>query len=415
MMIRMRNERTAKSRAVKVKSATPQTVRDLNLAVIVDLIRRNQPVSRAQLAENAGIHRSNVGIIIEDLQKRGLLREERAKNAGRGRTPTLISIDRGTLRVLAVNLRHERTTVSLASLDGHVEATYSFATSETQAGFIDEMKAAVKELTHGATAQGHPSMRISQTVVSIPGIVETTHDRRRKMWTPGLPQFSGLDFGALLEKELGVPCFLANNAGLGAIAALRAAGEDLNDFVFIVIGDVGVGSGVVLHRSLYTGHDAAYAGEIGHSTIDLRGPQCSCGRRGCLQSYICDTATWARYNSKTPFSSMRFEEFLQEVSGGSPKALKALKETVAYLGVGISNIAMMLNPERILIAGALTKVWPAVQKELVAESLLPHHHSVIQPVRTPVDALFLRGAIETGIDLVLTRHLNRRAGSSARA
>ncbi len=414
-MVRMRSERMAKGRAVKVKSAKPQTVRDLNLAVIVDLIRRNQPISRAQLAEYAGIHRSNVGIIVEDLQKRGLLREEWAKNTSRGRTPTLISIDRGTLRVLAVNLRHERTTVSLASLDGHVEATYSFATSETAQVFTDEMKAAVTELTRGTMMKGHSSMRISQMVVSIPGIVETAHDKRQKMWTPGLPQFSGLDFGTILEKELGIPCFLANNAGLGAIAALRVAEDDLKDFVFIVIGDVGVGSGVVLHRSLYTGHDAAYAGEIGHSTIDIRGPLCNCGRRGCLQSYICDTATWARYNSKTPFTSVRFEDFLREVSAGSPKALKALKETVSYLGVGISNIVMMLNPERILIAGALTKVWPAVQKKLVSESMFPHHTSVIQPVRTPVDTLFLRGAIETGIDLVLSHHLNRRTGSSAKA
>lgn len=390
------------------KSATPQTVRDLNLSVIMSLIRQNQPISRAELAEKTGIHRSNVGIIIEDLHKRGLLREERAKNSGRGRTPTLISMGRGPLRVFAMNLRHERTTLSVASLDGHIEATHSFETCRKIDEFIAAVKQAFADMTGGVWGKDRPSTQVTQAVVSIPGIVEVNRGKQTRIWTPGLPQFSGVDFRSLLENALGVPCHLANNAGLGAIAAMRLSKEDLNDFVFIVIGDVGVGSGVVLHRSLYTGHDAAYAGEIGHSTIDLRGPKCSCGRRGCLQSYICDSATWARYSRKTPFSSAKFDEFLKEVSSGSPRAVKALKETVAYLGLGVSNIAMMLNPEKILIAGALTKVWPEIKKGFVADSLLPHHHSVIQPVCVSVDTLFLHGAIETGIDLVLRHHLDRR-------
>jgi hypothetical protein len=69
----------------------------------------------------------------------------------------------------------------------------------------------------------------------------------------------------------------------------------------------------------------------------------------------------------------------------------------------------MLNPGKIIIAGALTAVWPLLQEELKAAFFLPHHHALIQPVELPVDTLFLRGAIECGIDLVLSRTNNRQS------
>ena len=112
------------------------------------LIRQHQPLSRADLARYTGIHRSNISIIVDDLQKRGLLREERAKSGGRGRTPTLISLERGSFSVLGVNLRSLRTTVSLASLDGHVESSYTFETPKTPEGFVDALQEACKSVSH---------------------------------------------------------------------------------------------------------------------------------------------------------------------------------------------------------------------------------------------------------------------------
>ncbi len=400
-----------KEQSQQVVSAKPQTVRHLNRSTVLELIRQHQPVSRASLARLAGIHRSNISIIVEDLQSRGLLREEQSRETRKGRTPALISLARGTDRVVAVNLRRTRTTVVLASLDGHVDSTYSFTTPDSPATFLDEMEGALRSLTAGVTGAGRDSPHVAQVVVSIPGILDTGGRRHSTIWTPGLAGYTGMDMTSALEARLKLPCLLANNAGLGAIAALREAeerGEPVKDFVFLVVGDVGVGSGVVLHRHLYSGHDAAYAGEVGHTVIDPRGPLCDCGRRGCWQLYICDKATWNRYNKKQEYSASRFEEFLRQVKAGSPRALQSLRETASYLSLGISNIALMLNPEKILIAGALTAVWPILQEDLKAAFFLPHHHAMIQPVELPVDQLFLRGAIECGIDLVVSRSNQRQ-------
>lgn len=405
-MLAMASNPEPKSRVARVASAKPQTVRHLNRAAVLDLIRQYQPISRASLARYAGIHRSNISIIVEELQQQGLLSEERSQQTRKGRTPTLISLERGTVRVLAVNLRRTRCTAALVSLSGQTDSTYSFATPATPEAFVAEMASAMQTLVTGVSGGRQSTPTIARMVMSIPGILDNLDKSSSTIWTPGLASYSGVDLISLLEKRLGIPCSIANNAGLGAIAALRAAekrGEQVRDFVFLVIGDVGVGSGVVLHRSLYSGHDAAYAGEVGHTVIDPRGPVCSCGRRGCWQLYVCDTATWARYNRRLEFTQARFEEFLSEVERGSPKALTALRETAAYLSLGISNIALMLNPQKIMVAGALTRVWPVLQQELKSVFFLPHHHAMIQPVDLPIDTLFLQGAIERGIDLVLSR------------
>jgi N-acetylglucosamine repressor len=387
----------------RVVTAKPQTVRHLNRAAVLDLIRQHQPLSRADLARHTGIHRSNISIIVEDLQQRGLLREERAKNGGRGRIPTLISLERGSFGVLGVNLRSLRTTVSLASLDGHVESSYTFETPKTPEAFVDRLQEACEAVTHSFDTPSGPRS-VSQMVISLPGIVNKVPGGHATIWTPALPKYSGTNLEVMIQKKTGIPCLMANNAGLAAMAVLRSGekrNEQMNDFVLLVIGDVGVGSGVVIHHDLYSGFDAAYAGEVGHTVVDPKGPPCNCGRRGCLQLYVCDSATWKRYNPRAEYTAARFEEFLNEVNAGSPKALAAVNEMAEYLSLGISNIALTLNPEKILVAGAITKIWPVLEKKLKSAFFLPHHHALIRRVDAPVESLFLKGAIERALDVVL--------------
>jgi predicted NBD/HSP70 family sugar kinase len=386
----------------RMVTAKPQTVRHLNRATVLDLIRKHQPLSRADLARYTGIHRSNISIIVEDLQSRGLLREERAKNGRRGRIPTFISLERGSFGVLGVNLRSLRTTVALASLDRHVESSSTFETPKTPEEFVVLLQEACESVTQSfdTPARVRP---VSQMVVSLPGIVNRV-PKGPTIWTPALPKYSGSNLEALIKERTGIPCLLANNAGLAAMAVMRSGekqNEDMNDFVLLVIGDAGVGSGVVIQQNLYSGFDAAYAGEVGHTVIDPNGPSCNCGRRGCLQLYICDNATWKRYSPSVEFSAARFEAFLDEVNAGSAKALAVVSEMAKYLSLGISNIVLTLNPEKILMAGAITKIWPVLERKLKSAFFLPHHHALIQCVESPIEALFLKGAIERALDMML--------------
>ncbi len=385
-------------------TATPKTVRHLNRAVVLDLIRHHQPLSRAELARLSGIHRSNISNIVDDLTSKGLLREERAINFGRGRTPDLISLDQAAFRVMAISLLRSRTTVAVATLAGNIESSFTFVTPEKPQEFAAAVEGAYYTLLQNLSATSAKSPPIRQVVISSPGILNRQRNGKTTMMATDLPAYTHVDLTELLSRKLNMPIMIANNAGLAAMSLINSrsyGNEPLHDFVLLVIGESGVGSGLVIQRSLYSGYDAAYAGEVGHTVIEPKGPLCSCGRSGCLQLYICDEATWKRYRPNVPFSPVRFEEFLDAVAAGSAKAKAALRPTLEYLSLGISNIALMINPERIILAGSLMRIWPYLQQELEL-AVLARHHTRVQPTKVPVDMLYLRGAVERALHEVLS-------------
>lgn len=385
-------------------TATPKTVRHLNRAVVLELIRQHQPLSRAQLARLSGIHRSNISNIVDDLTGKGLLREERARNFGRGRTPALISMDQGAFRVMAVSLLHSRTTMAVAGLAGNIENSFTFPTPATPHEFAASLEGAYRTLTHNLLWMDARSSPIRQVVISSPGILNREPGGKTTMLATDLPNYASVDLTELVRKKLKLPAMIANNAGLAAMSLINSGSSQqgpLHDFVLLVIGESGVGSGLVIQRSLYSGYDAAYAGEVGHMVVDSKGPACSCGRSGCLQMYISDKATWRRFKPDIPFNPPGFEEFLDEAMAGSAKARAALRPTLDYLSLGLSNIALMLNPERVILAGSLMRIWPYVQRELELQ-FFPRHQTLIQPTKVPVDVLYLKGAIERALQQVLS-------------
>jgi len=393
----------------KVLTAKPQTVRRVNRAAVLELLRQHRCLSRADLARLTGIHRSNISIIIEDLQAHGVLREELRRNSARGRTPSLISFNNTSFGVIGVSLRQSRTTVAFASLDGHVERTETFTTPATPAEFL----VALDEACHSVRMEGSGKMErgVRQIVISIPGIITQKKGAAASLWLPGLPQYCGVNLVDLAAQKTGIPCAAANNAGLGAIAALHSNQKEggwISDFVFLVVEDIGVGSGLIIDHKLYSGHDGSYAGELGHTVIDPAGPRCNCGRQGCLEMFINDSATWKRYEPELEFTPERFLSLLDAVAAGEPRALAAVRETCYYLSLGVSNIALTLNPSRIIFAGALTRIWPIVERELRSAFFLPEHHAMVQPAVDSLDVLFLKGAIESGLDIVLAQTAERR-------
>lgn len=405
-MIRMPKRTSMKAKSLRSPvTATPQTVRQLNRAVVLDLIRKNQPLSRADLARISGINPSNISSIVEDLIQKDLLREERAKDFGRGRAPDLLSLDRGAFRVMAISLLRARTTVAIATLAGNIENSFTFVTPDSPEEFAFAVENAYRTLIQNLSPQEVSSGPIKQVVVSSPGILSRHRNGKITMIASDLPRYSDVDLVAILNKKLKLPVMIANNAGLAAMSLIYCrdyAKDPLRDFVLLVVGECGVGAGVVIQRHLYSGYDAAYAGEVGHTVVESKGLPCSCGRSGCLQQYICDVATWRRYKPNVLFSPQRFEGFLDDALAGSAKARAALRPTIEYLSLGISNISLMLNPERIILAGSLMRLWPMLQEELGAAAFPRQRYTLLQATQLPVDLLYLRGAVERALQCALT-------------
>ena len=181
---------------------------------------------------------------------------------------------------------------------------------------------------------------------------------------PNLPDWDEFPIVRILEKRLGVPARLDNDANAAALGEhRRGAGQGLSDLVYITI-STGIGGGLIVGgRVVYGVGDGA--GEVGHITILPDGPPCGCGARGCLEALCSGTSIARRARARmsgrepAPTTSLRVEgvtarAVAEAALGGDPLAREVWDETVYYLGVGVGNIVNTLAPEAVILGGGVS-------------------------------------------------------------
>ncbi|MBQ7542845.1 MAG: ROK family protein [Clostridia bacterium] len=172
----------------------------------------------------------------------------------------------------------------------------------------------------------------------------------------------------LMKEYLGdVPIYLDNDANCAALGeAIAGAGHGVKNFIAITLG-TGVGSGIVIDGKLVTGINFA-AGEMGHTVICLDGERCTCGRRGCWESYSSATALIAQTKDVMRISpdSIMWQianESVYNVDGrtafdalrkGDHAAKKVVDKYIYYLAQGITNVVNIFQPDMICIGGGIS-------------------------------------------------------------
>jgi len=207
--------------------------------------------------------------------------------------------------------------------------------------------------------------RLEGVGVGVPGLLDG--ERRSTLFLPNLTtQWRGVPVAERLEKALGCPVRLLNDARLAALGELEfGVGRRVSDFVFLTLG-TGIGGGVVLDGKLRLGPFGA-AGELGHLTILPDGPPCGCGARGCLETLASATALrTAGLRLLQDGQAPR----LREMVGGDEAAVStetmarcgdaaidaAIDKAARYLGIGIAQVVHTLHPQAIVLGGGLAKL-----------------------------------------------------------
>lgn len=190
---------------------------------------------------------------------------------------------------------------------------------------------------------------------------------------PHLPGWRDIPLRSILERELGAPAVLDNDANLGAVAEHRwGAGRGCSDMVYLTV-STGIGGGVIVGRRLVHGVRTG-AGEVGHITVAPDGPRCACGNRGCLEMMASGTAIARRARlaaSTRPGEAAR----LIEIAGGADRiiaehvvaaaqdgdglATELWEATAEYMAIGLGAIVHVLAPERIVLGGGVVQAGEA--------------------------------------------------------
>ncbi len=190
---------------------------------------------------------------------------------------------------------------------------------------------------------------------------------------PNLPGWERVPLRQRLQDALGITTFLENDANAAALGEYRfGAGQGCQHMIYVTV-STGIGGGLILNGALFHGA-SDLAGEIGHMTILAGGPRCGCGNRGCLEALASGTAIARRARESV---ARGVPTRIAELAGGQPERISArlvaqaaaegdaeaqgiLAEATNYLGIGMANLANLLNPQRIIIGGGLTNLGEAL-------------------------------------------------------
>ncbi len=180
--------------------------------------------------------------------------------------------------------------------------------------------------------------------------------------------WQGFELGKWMEQTLGIPCRLDNDANAGALGEYHyGAGRGAKLMVYITI-STGIGGGIVYDGKLLRGKDCM-AGEIGHIPVSDSGARCSCGGRGCLESFSSGAAIEARareYAERRPERVERMVELsggseitakglMQAAAEGDAAATNILRETTRWLARGLLMVIRILNPDIIVLGGGVAQ------------------------------------------------------------
>lgn len=345
------------------KIASSETARDINRSVVLNIIRTNQLISRADLARQTGLQRSTVSLIVEQLLKERWVVEGAVGQLPRGRKPRLLMLNTERAGILGVNVLPSVTHIVLADLNANFKAQESIPTSEDAREFLKLLSLRLRELM-----SAHPRIAYEGVGVSLPGRVD--YAAQKLVFAPNLG-WRDVDLKTPLERATGLPVQIENAANACALSEVWAGPyEGVQDLIAVTVSE-GIGTGVIVNGHLVRGPSGA-AGEFGHVPLNDDGPPCGCGSRGCWEVYASNAAAIRNYNGglggngagankkRSSASISSFNDLLLLVDRGDVKAAEVIDQMACYLGSGIAMLVNGLAPSVITIVGEVTRAWDRV-------------------------------------------------------
>jgi predicted NBD/HSP70 family sugar kinase len=342
-----------------VELASSENARDINRDIVLEIIRSQQPVARADLARSSGLQPSTISAIVEQLIKEKWVSEGAVSRRPRGRPSTLLSLNEAMV-ILAADVRPSQAIVALIDLNGRFLARESVPLVSNAERSIEKIVRSMKSMQ-----AAHKSRSFEGIGISMPGRVDP--DSQRLILAPNL-KWGDCDIKGVVEQEMQLQVELANAANACLLAELWSGRLDgIRNAVLITVSE-GIGGAILANGQIITSR-SGLAGEFGHSPIDPAGPLCGCGQHGCWEVFASSTAALRYYKDLSPKSRvLGIHELLHLADEGDASAISAIARQALYIGRGLRLVTAALSPEVILIAGDLTTLWtrfgPIIQAEL---------------------------------------------------
>src|SRR5262245_9775242 len=240
----------------RTPSATPPLLKHLNEQTVLDLLRTDAPISRAEISRRAGISKPTVSLALQSLVDAGLVREVDHDPGGPSYGAVFFEPVPEAALVLGLDLGARFLRGAICDLRGAIRARQDVEIADPDAS---SALASIEALRSSlVTATGLSGDLLDGAVVGVPGVVDGASGIVRLTSVPGL---DGMAFDAAVEAALGCPVEVENDINLAALGEhWVGVAQGVDDFAFLSVG-TGLGAGLVLHGELHRGRHGA-AGEL---------------------------------------------------------------------------------------------------------------------------------------------------------
>jgi predicted NBD/HSP70 family sugar kinase len=332
-------------------SGSLSSLREFNRLRIVDFLRTNGTASRAELARRTGLSRSTVSTLVADLQRRGLVVERAGQFAGEGqpgRPAALLELDPSAAAAVGVDFDHDKVRVAVSDLSRSVLAEESapYDVDHDAQGALDLAAEVVERMVDQVDLDRD---RLLGVGIALAGPID--HDKGALHPSDVLPGWADIDAADELEQRLTTPCYVDNDANLGALAEVTlGAGRNARFAAYVSISS-GIGAGIIVDGRPYRGHNGT-AGEIGHVVVDPQGPICRCGNRGCLETLASGPAL-LRLVQASRDETLSVKRMIDLARDGDAGCRRAIADAGQVVGGVVAGLVNLFSPEMVVIGGDL--------------------------------------------------------------
>lgn len=328
-------------------------------------------LSRAQLAREIGLAPSTITALVRSLVDEGILISVGPAGLADGRRSgprgMALSLNPALLATVGVDFGFGHVRVIVCDLHANVLAIEQAELSVTYDS--DEgITSAARLVKEAIAAAGIERQSVLGAGVALPGPIDI--NRQRVVDSDILPGWGGT-VAADFTRVFSLPVLLENDANLAALGEhVWGAGRGQATTITVKFHS-GIGSGVIVNGELVSGTHGG-AGEIGHVTIDPRGPLCRCGKRGCLETFAAVPAILDAMAAKHPGLSVA--ELMEMLERDDPGALRVVGDAASLVGQVVGSASLLIAPDRVVVVGAMSRAGDAVVGPLsdaVQRQILP--------------------------------------------
>lgn len=323
-----------------------ELIRDMNTSLILQTIIEEGALSRADLAKQLHFSKATVSAIVQSLIERKLVRETGNGSSEIGRKPILLDFYAESGSVLSIDLQTNLAVVLLTDLSGRQQAFFSCPHHPSREHLLSFLASLIRRMITSAPESPYGLIGIT---LAIHGVVH----KGQLLFTPYYP-YDNFDFSAL-EEMFHIPVYVENEANL-AVMGEHAFCLPNNNIASLSIHS-GVGLGLIINGTLFSGSQG-FAGEFGHTTIEINGRPCPCGNRGCLEQYLSERVLLEEYARAKSVREMNLTTLCRDYYNEDSVARQVVLRFLKYLAVAIHNIQHMINPELIVINSRVTAMLP---------------------------------------------------------